>query len=76
MRKTYSLDVVSNFLGDELGDVLVLGVLDADLISIVGGNLFELSTNILRLKSGRRENLLCQVWYRKEQSSFGWWHFA
>lgn len=35
----YSLDVVSDFLGDELGDVDILGVLDTDLISIVGGNL-------------------------------------
>lgn len=40
----YSLDVVSDFLGDELSDVDILGVLDADLISIVGGNL-KLSVN-------------------------------
>lgn len=40
------MDVVSNFLGDELSDVLVLGVLDADLISVVGGNLFRQSIQI------------------------------
>jgi len=31
---TYSLNVVANLLGDQFGDVLVEGVLDADLITV------------------------------------------
>jgi hypothetical protein len=34
---TYSLDVVADFLCDQLGDVLDEGVLDADLVAVWGG---------------------------------------
>jgi hypothetical protein len=33
-KMPYSLNVVTDFLGDELGDVLIEGVLDADLITV------------------------------------------
>jgi hypothetical protein len=32
--KSYCLDIVTNLLSDELGDVLVKGVLDANLIAV------------------------------------------
>jgi hypothetical protein len=35
--KSYCLDIVTNLLGDKLGDVLVEGILDADLIAVCVG---------------------------------------
>jgi hypothetical protein len=33
-KTTYGLNVITHFFGDELGNVLIEGVLDADLIAI------------------------------------------
>jgi hypothetical protein len=32
--KSYCLDIVTNLLGDKFGDILVEGILDADLIAV------------------------------------------